>query len=378
MQRFIGVMSGTSVDAVDAVLCQISPRGELEFEAFYSTAIPPQLKKRLHQAMTDKPLPLTEYKQLEADYSQQVADTINALMQQQPLSPTDITAAGCHGQTLWHFPPSQAKTQAAFSLQLLNAAQVSMQTGISVISDFRQKDIAAGGEGAPLVPAFHFHALKAKSGANKVVLNLGGIANITLLTDQPEDLLGFDTGPANTLLDGWYRRHDTAGDYDKDGRMAASGEIDQQLLERLLAEPYFAQPAPKSTGRELFNLSWLERHLTGNERPQDVMATLLELTAVSAVAAIRSLTATVDEVIACGGGVNNAALMSALRRQLQQQLGQSTPLRTTKDYGIDPQRIEAMAFAWFAWCYEHKKPANLPAVTGASCPVILGAKVYAH
>ncbi|WP_404400247.1 anhydro-N-acetylmuramic acid kinase [Idiomarina seosinensis] len=378
MQRFIGVMSGTSVDAVDAVLCRINNQGALQLEGFYSTVIPLPLKKRLQQAMTDKPQSLTQFKQLEADYSRQVSDTINTLLHHQSIDSKDITAAGCHGQTLWHFPPSRANTNAPFSLQLLNAAQVSMQTGISIISDFRQKDIAAGGEGAPLVPAFHHHLLEATPDNRKAVLNLGGIANITLLNGQQDEVLGFDTGPANTLLDSWYRSHYSSGDYDEDGKIAASGSINQPLLSRLLGEPYFTKQAPKSTGRELFNPIWLSSRLAGDERPQDVMATLIELTAITCIAGIRSLTDNISEVIACGGGVNNGALMSALRGQLQQQFGQVIPLRTTLEYGIDPQRVEAMAFAWFAWCYEHKKPANLPAVTGARCPVILGSKVVAN
>jgi len=371
-QCFIGVMSGTSVDAIDAVLCDISSSGQVSCQGSLTQVIPLSLKQRLQAAMTTEAVPLLEYKQLEADYSALVSDTVNQLIQQHQIQPAAVQAIGCHGQTLWHYPPSQANQYAPFSLQLINATQIATETGISVISDFRQKDILAGGEGAPLVPAFHYHSFRQIAGAGKVILNLGGIANITWIADRQDEVIGFDTGPANTLLDAWYRRHFDANGYDHNGALAASGTVNHQLLQRLLKAPYFDSKPPKSTGRELFNLDWLEAAITPADSPENVLATLVELTAVSISRALRFLPHSPTEVIACGGGVHNATLMAALQRQWP-----AIPLTTTAHYRLDPQLIEAMAFAWLGWCYENKKPGNLPAVTGARCPVILGTKVLA-
>ncbi|MGM0525042.1 MAG: anhydro-N-acetylmuramic acid kinase [Pseudomonadota bacterium] len=369
-QRFIGVMSGTSVDAIDAVLCDISNTGQVSYQAAHTQIIPVSLKQRLQAAMTPQALPLLEYKQLEADYSALVSDTINQLLQHHQIQPAAIQSIGCHGQTLWHYPPSQAGKHAPFSLQLINAVQITTDTGISVINDFRQKDILVGGEGAPLVPAFHYHSFRQTAGAGKVILNLGGIANITWIGHHQNDVIGFDTGPANTLLDAWYRRHFDANGYDQNGAIAASGTINSDLLQTLLNAPYFDTKPPKSTGRELFNLDWLDAAMTTADSPENVLTTLVELTAVSIARAFRFLPHSPSEVIACGGGIYNATLMTALQRQWP-----GVPLTTTEHYQLDPQLIEAMAFAWLAWCYDNKKPGNLPAVTGARCPVILGTKV---
>ena len=370
-ERYIGVMSGTSVDAIDAVLCHINERGDVSFEDAFSLPIAPSLAKRLHAAMTPERHSLPDYKQLEYDYSKAVVETINALLQQRQLSPGDIAAVGCHGQTLWHQPPSH-EHPAPFSLQLINAPYIAFHCGIDVISDFRQNDIIAGGEGAPLVPAFHFAALTPHTGSNCAVLNLGGIANITWLGESEADVIGFDTGPANTLLDAFYRHRVNDSGFDVDGKLAASGRCITPLLSKLLADPYFSRTPPKSTGREIFNLKWLNRYLQGDESVADVLRTLVELSAYSVMAALRFLPQPPERLIACGGGVYNPTLMQAL----QQQLG-AVKLQSIADFQLDPQAIEGMAFAWLAWCYEHKKPGNLPAVTGAQRPVILGTKTYA-
>ena len=370
-EYFVGVMSGTSVDAVDAVLCQIDTSGRVTSEQVHSLPFPLSLATRLHHAMSPDIGSLLAFKQLEADYSLHVAKAVNQLLENSSVSATQVTSLGCHGQTLWHLPPSQSGASAPFSLQLINAPLIARQTGIDVICDFRQKDIAVGGEGAPLVPAFHYHVLAQQCPTHSVVLNLGGIANLTYLGADTTGVIGFDTGPANTLSDAVFRQHVGAPGYDQQGELAASGTVITQLLSSLLGDSYFQQSPPKSTGRERFNLAWLTHQLDGSEPIKDILRTLIELTAVSVVEAMQFLPAQPTQVIACGGGVLNQTLMSRLQTKLN-----TIKLTTTAHYGIDPQAVEAMAFAWLAWCYEHKKPGNLPAVTGASHPVILGSKTY--
>ena len=370
---YIGVMSGTSVDAVDAVLCQIDQAGQVKHLDTVSAAFPAQLTKRLHHAMSVEVTDLVSYKALEGDYSHHVIKAVKQLLTQTSLSPKHICAIGCHGQTLWHYPPSvAAATGSPFSLQLINAALIAWHCRINVISDFRQKDIVAGGEGAPLVPAFHYHALAQVCPPHTVILNLGGIANMTYLGTNAAQVIGFDSGPANTLLDAYFRHQWGAPGYDKQGKKAAMGNSIERLLKQLLRDPYFYQSPPKSTGREYFNLSWLQQNLDGNESPQDVLRTLVNLTAESIYQALDFLPQVPAMLVACGGGVRNPLLMQAISHRIA-----PLELHTTSAFDIDPQAVEAIAFAWLAWCYEHKKPGNLPAATGARSPVILGNKTYA-
>lgn len=371
---YIGIMTGTSVDAVDAVLCRISQTGNVAHQYSHSEAFPPSLSERLHQAMTVEVGNLLTFKQLEHDYSAHVAVAVNHLLALAEVPAEHVISIGCHGQTLWHHPPSVAASNnhAPFSLQLINPALIAVNTGIAVISDFRQKDIMAGGEGAPLVPAFHYHTLAAQCPPHTAILNLGGIANITYLGAGKEDVIGFDTGPANTLLDLAYRQHFGAPGFDKDGEQAAQGKVLPTVLQRLLDDPYFKKPPPKSTGREYFSENWLRSRLKGKDDSSDLLRTLTEFSVDSIVQSLRFLPHQPPLIVACGGGIKNQLLMQQLRGKLA-----PAQVVTTADYGIDPQAVEAMAFAWLAWCYDQRLPGNLSAVTGARQAVILGAKTYA-
>ena len=276
-----------------------------------------------------------------------------------------MRAIGSHGQTVRHHPPSRQAGR-GFSLQIGDPNTIAHLTGITTIADFRRRDIAAGGEGAPLAPAFHAAAF-AREGAARAIVNIGGIANATLL-DGSGGVLGFDTGPGNTLLDHWVQRHlGTA--YDRDGQWSAEGEVSDTLLHRLLAHPFLSAAGPRSTGKEEFNLDWLGQCLVGLDEvtPQQVQATLAELTAQSIAAGIRAAAVEVNEVYVCGGGGRNTDLMRRLYRHLE-----PATLDTTAALGMEPEWVEAAAFAWLAYRNCQRLPGNLPAVTGAREAVILG------
>ncbi len=270
-----------------------------------------------------------------------------------------MVAAGVHGQTLRHRPHE------GWTLQLNNPARVAERSGMSVVADFRSRDVAAGGQGAPLVPAFH--AALFRGNAHRVVVNLGGIANVTDLPPQGP-VRGFDTGPGNVLLDLWHARHRNAT-FDRDGVWSRSGRADAALLAALLSEPYFAQVPPKSTGRDLFNAEWLDAKLSGRGiAPADAQATLLALTARTIADAVRTHCAPATEVLACGGGANNAALVEALARELAPRT-----VKTTATLGVAVEHVEALAFAWLAREALAGRPGNLPEVTGARGLRVLGA-----
>lgn len=290
------------------------------------------------------------------------ADAALQLLAQSGIAAQEVRAIGSHGQTLRHRPTGDYP----FTLQLGDPSVIAERCHIDVVADFRRADVAAGGQGAPLLPALHAMLL-GRPGHVRVVLNLGGIANITVLGSDGS-VRGFDTGPANGLLDAWCQRH-RGEPFDRDGAFAASGQVDKSLLDAMLADPYFALPPPKSTGREHFHLHWLATH------PQlaalssaDVQATLLELTARSVTAAILQEAPMTEEILACGGGVHNAVLM----RRLGDLLAPRAVLSTSR-YGIDPDFLEATAFAWLARQRLLGVPGNLPAVTGARGPRVLGA-----
>ena len=276
--------------------------------------------------------------------------------------PANIRAVGSHGQTLAHNP----STQPGYSLQVGAAERIVEATGITTVSDFRGRDIAAGGQGAPLVPAFHRSLLRSDM-EERVVLNIGGIANITRLpADAGQPVSGFDTGPGNCLMDAWTRQQ-TGQDFDHGGAFAARGTADQALLDALLTDPYFQAQPPKSTGTDYFSLAWLARHLTGRRvTATDVQATLIELTARSAANAIQQHAPLAARVLVCGGGCHNPVLMQTLQQRLD------CPVQDTSTYGIDPDWVEAVAFAWLARQTLRHQPGNLPAVTGAAGPRILG------
>lgn len=279
-----------------------------------------------------------------------------------------VAAIGCHGQTVRHRPSEFDGT--GYTVQLNAPALLAELTGIDVVADFRSRDIAAGGQGAPLVPAFHRRAF-GREGQTVAVVNLGGIANVTML-GADGDTTGFDCGPGNVLLDLWCERA-TGNAYDADGAWGASGKVDEAFLQALLADPYFEQPAPKSTGRDRFNAEWLEARLqaTAADRRlpgEDVQATLAELTARACAGACRRDPTAVLEVIVCGGGAFNADLLDRLGRALQ-----PTPVVTSGDRGLPPDQVEACAFAWLASAFLDRRPGNIPAVTGAAGPRVLGA-----
>ncbi|MDV6315574.1 anhydro-N-acetylmuramic acid kinase [Idiomarina sp. HP20-50] len=363
-ERFIGLMSGTSMDAVDAALVQIDAQG-LTLEAHYSLPIPNSLRSRLLNISHSDTWSADELANLDIAFSEHSAEAVNKLLSKANIHSDKIIAIASHGQTVRHKP----NLVPSYTCQIGDPTRLALTTGIDVIYDFRRKDIAAGGQGAPLVPAFHQQVFGNKEQSIAVV-NLGGIANVTWLGSEGQ-VQGFDTGPANTLLDQWVQYHHPNKGFDENAQFALSGKTQPSLLAQLLEHPFFSRRAPKSTGREDFNLNWLKRQLAEQSiAPEDVQHTLTELSAISIKNALMTLPQKPAAVYFCGGGTKNPLLMSLLA-----QLLAPAECDTTARLGVDPQWVEAMAFAWLGWCYEHKKPGNQPAVTGASRPVILGAKV---
>lgn len=359
--RYIGVMSGTSLDGVDVVLAAIDETLVAQ-QASLSWPMPQALKRDVLAVCQGQPLTLSQLGQLDRRLGELFADAVLALMQQEKLTAQDIIAIGCHGQTVWHEPYGDAP----HSLQIGDNNQIAARTGVTVVGDFRRRDMALGGQGAPLVPGFH-QALLADPNERRMVLNIGGIANLSLLIPgQP--VRGFDTGPGNMLMDTWIWRQQ-GKPYDKDGAWGSSGTVLITLLRQCLSDPYFAAPAPKSTGREYFNYGWLERQLAAYPAVsgEDVMATLTALTAES-VAAQVMLHGSCERLLVCGGGGRNPLLMAQLAARLP-----GTEVTTTDAAGINGDDMEALAFAWLAFRTLSGLPGNLPSVTGASGPTVLGA-----
>lgn len=369
---YMGLMSGTSADGIDAALVDFShahaPR--LVFGRTYPW--PETLRQQLVQlGQNDAPLTLDDYGTLDARIGTAFAEAAAQALADSDTPASTVAAIGSHGQTLRHRPLGRDGDGAfGYTLQLGNPALLAERTGIAVVADLRRRDVAAGGHGAPLLPALHA-ALLAHPAQSRAVLNLGGIANLTLLpggSDTDRSLVrGFDTGPANGLMDAWCLRH-CATPFDRDGALAARGQVLPDLLARLLAASWFALPPPKSTGRDAFHLDWLDGHLTGAEPAADVQATLLALTVRTVTDALRATLPDVACVIACGGGVHNPVLMG--------QLGAALPgvvVHSSAAHGLDPDYVEAMGFAWLARQTALGLPGNLPSVTGAAGPRILGA-----
>jgi anhydro-N-acetylmuramic acid kinase len=360
---FIGLISGTSLDGIDAALVDFSTGSPRLHSALHSPYSGPLLSE-LRSLCLPGNNEIDRLGELDRQVGLAFAEAAERLLSQAGLEADRIVAIGSHGQTVRHRPANNHP----FSLQIGDPNTLAEHTGITTIADFRRRDIAAGGEGAPLVPAFH-QALFQTPQQPKVVLNLGGIANITCL--PPADagpVIGYDTGPANTLLDAWIARHRGQA-FDTEGRWAASGQLNESLLEELLEEPFFDLPSPKSTGTEYFNLAWLEQHLPSTPpAPEDVQRTLAELTARSVADAIRREGYQRDEVLVCGGGTHNRFLLDLLQRQLPE-----ATVASVANYGLDPDWIEAMAFAWLARQTLAGLAGNLPSVTGASRAVPLGA-----
>ncbi|HZH42858.1 MAG TPA: anhydro-N-acetylmuramic acid kinase [Lysobacter sp.] len=364
---YVGLISGTSADGIDAALVEFAADGGCVLRAGCTYPWSAPLRAQLLALGQGGELrSLDEIGTLDVQVGEAFADAARRLLDEAGIAPTSVRAIGSHGQTIRHRPQGAAYDgRDPFTWQIGDAHVIAERTGIATVADFRRRDVAAGGQGAPLVPAFHA-ALLQRADEDRAVLNLGGIGNFTLLPARG-DVRGFDTGPANALLDAWCLRH-RGQPFDREGAFAAEGEVDAALLARLLAEPWFALPPPKSTGREQFHLDWLQAQLRGGERPQDVQATLLELSAVTVVDALRRSQPGTRRVIACGGGVRNPRLLA----RIGHHLGSGVVLERSEAHGLDADFVEAMAFAWLARQTLCGLPGNLPAVTGAAGPRVLG------
>jgi len=361
-ERYIGLMSGTSMDGIDAALVEFNGT-TCSIAQTHSGPWPDNLLQRLQQiAMRPDQVTLNAIGSLHHEVGREFANTALALLGAADLPPLSITAIGSHGQTIRHAPDDRAP----FSMQLGDPGTIAVETGIPVVADFRNADLALGGQGAPLVPAFHRWVFGCEN-EDRAVVNIGGIANITILHASGRTT-GFDTGPGNTLLNRWIATHRDQP-YDRAGTWAAGGCVNGKLLGALVDDDYFSRPPPKSTGPEYFNLPWLQRSLDNLPEPptpQDVQSTLSELTALQIANAVSALPA-LRQVAVCGGGAANRDLMSRLRRMLP-----NCRIRTTADWGIGPQWVESAAFAWLARQRLHGLASNLPSVTGAAASISLG------
>jgi anhydro-N-acetylmuramic acid kinase len=357
-EHYIGIMSGTSLDGVDAVLAVFNGDKPSQLSAVHHE-FDPALKQVLLSLNADGnnelEIAALVSNELARNYAHAASDVIRAA----GLSPHHIAAIGCHGQTVRHRP------DLGFTVQLNNPSLLAELTGVAVVADFRSRDMAAGGQGAPLVPAFHA-ALFGSDEISRAIVNIGGISNLTSLPVRGP-VAGFDCGPGNVLMDAWVQQHLGVA-FDRDGEWALGGHLLPDLLRAMLQEPYFSLPPPKSTGRDLFNLPWLQQFLHPGVAPRDVQTTLLALTVKSVADAVRRQANGAVEVYVCGGGARNTALMAAFRSEL-------IPMQvsTTDELGINAEHVEALAFAWLARQTLHMQPGNLPAVTGARGLRVLGA-----
>ncbi|MDH4046784.1 MAG: anhydro-N-acetylmuramic acid kinase [Gammaproteobacteria bacterium] len=361
---FLGLMSGTSMDGIDAAVVRLGDRS-CEVIAGQCMAYPDSVRKAL-RAIRQEPetCSIDQLGQLDSQVGECFAAAAKAALDSAGARHTDIVAIGSHGQTLRHLPDADPP----FTLQIGDPNIIAARTGITVVADFRRRDVAEGGQGAPLAPAFHSWLL-ADEQQDRAVLNIGGIANLTALPAGSATVTGFDTGPGNTLLDAWISQHRNI-DFDDNGDWAARGQASDELLDAMLQDPYFALRPPKSTGFEYFNLAWLAQMISrvGSKlSPQDVQATLLELTCRSVADAVRQYSSSVATLFICGGGVHNKQLVLELGRALT-----GIDIRSTATQGLDPDWVEAAAFAWLARCRIEGSPGNLPSVTGASRSAIIG------
>lgn len=359
MPLYLGVMSGTSLDGLDIALIEQGEQPDLL--ATHYVPMPSDLRQQLLDLCASGPDEIARAALAENRWASLAGEGIQQLLAKQGLPAHAIRAIGSHGQTVRHEPAR------GFTVQLGNPALLAELTGISVVADFRRRDVAAGGQGAPLVPAFH-ETLFSHLGQRLAVLNVGGFSNLSLI-EHDKPVHGFDCGPGNVLLDAWIeRKHRQA--YDADGAWAASGIVQADLLSALLSDPFFAGSGPKSTGREVFNLAWLDGHLARlpHYRDQDVQATLLELTAQSIIESLRNAQQGTEALLVCGGGARNGALMARLGELLP-----DAQVASTGAHGVDPDWVEAMAFAWLAHCCLEGIAANRPSVTAAKGLRVLGA-----
>jgi len=355
---YIGLMSGTSLDGIDAVLA-VERGTRLDARAAVHRRFPRRLRRHLLALQAPGPDELRRAALAANELTRAYAAVVRTLLARARVRAGAVAAIGCHGQTVRHRP------DAGYTVQLVNGALLAELTGIDVVCDFRSRDIAAGGEGAPLAPAFHDAVFGARN-SSRAVVNIGGIANVTNLPVRGR-ATGFDCGPGNCLLDAWItaRRHLP---YDRGGAWAARGRIVPRLLNKLLADPYFRRKPPKSTGRETFNLAWLRRRLTRTARAEDVQATLLELTALTIARAVRHHCPQASDVVVCGGGARNRTLVARLATLLP-----GRQVAVSDRAGVAAEHVEALAFAWLARECLRRRSGNLPSVTGARGPRVLGA-----
>ena len=358
MSLFIGLMSGTSADGMDAALVRIDEQGQCEFIGAHAIRYPTEFRHLLRQAALSPTLEPELIMTLDRTIAEFSVQAIQALLAQQKISGSNIQAIGSHGHTLRHKPAPQG-----FSWQIGDPNWIAEHTGIDCVADFRRRDIAAGGEGAPLVPAFHAASFQAPC----MVLNIGGLANLTVLDAAAEHHLGFDTGPGNALIDEWCQRH-LQCNFDDSGGLARSGTLHPELLDDWLSMEYFQQPPPKSTGRELFQLDRLlhTSRLT-DYAPRDVLRTLTEFSAHSIRHAVLRFGHEKGPLYICGGGVHNTFLLERLQKLLPNHQVQSS-----LNVGLHPDWMEAMAFAWLAWCFVNRTSGNVPGATGAQGERVLG------
>ncbi|WP_110971561.1 anhydro-N-acetylmuramic acid kinase [Pseudomonas huaxiensis] len=359
MALYLGVMSGTSLDGLDIALIEQEQRTSLL--ATHYIPMPESLRLAMLDLCASGPDEIARAALAEAEWVRLAAQGIKHLLDSRQLRAEDVRAIGSHGQTIRHEPAR------GFTVQIGNPALLTELTGITVVGDFRRRDVAAGGQGAPLVPAFH-EALFSNAGERIAVLNVGGFSNLSLI-EQDKPVSGFDCGPGNVLLDAWINEKQGHA-YDASGTWAASGKVLPGLLSSLLSDPFFAGTGPKSTGRELFNLPWLHHHLGTQPAcaDEDVQATLLELTALSIIDSLKKAQQDTQAVLVCGGGARNDALMARLASLLP-----GARVSSTADFGVDPDWVEAMAFAWLAHCCLEGIAGNRPSVTGARGLRVLGA-----
>lgn len=363
---YIGLMSGTSADGIDLALVDFSTDKPQLVATYYQA-----YNDQIHQQITALYKPdineIDRAYSLDVELAKLFAQAIAQLLKQENLSASDIIAIGCHGQTIRHRP----KLKAPFTLQIGCCQTLATLSGIDVVGDFRTKDMVLGGQGAPLVPAFH-KILVANNKVDIIIVNIGGIANITYLpADNSRSIIGFDTGPGNALMDDWYQHHHNDEKYDFQGNWAAQGKVNTALLNALMADPFFALEPPKSTGREYFNMDWLLNKTASFSAPAtDMQATLCALTAESIAADIKSLTDS-GHVYICGGGLHNHSLQKLLNQKLN-----NFKVFDIKHLGVNGDSLEAMAFAWFAYAFDKKIISNIPAVTGASKEAVLGVKYF--
>ena len=360
---YIGLMSGTSLDGIDAALVRFENEQPTVIETIY-LPLPSNLKDEIKSLISASDNEINRLMALDVQLGHLFSEAVNELISKAKIKKVDIAAIGSHGQTIRHFPSAEHPS----TLQIADPNIIAETTGITTVADFRRRDIAAGGQGAPLVPAFHEQIFRDEN-KNRVILNLGGIANITVLpADKNIPVTGFDTGPANTLMNHWIQQQQNKN-YDEDGKWAASGTANEDFLKELLNDDYFKLLPPKSTGTEYFNPVWLTKKLSAFTflSAEDVQASLTNLTATTVKDAIKLCKSEIDELIICGGGVHNKFLLQLLKQYLP-----SVEINSSEKYGIDPDFVEATAFAWLAKQTIEHQTGNLPEVTGARRKVILG------